>query len=64
MRLAAREAPTLDVGLVAIAAALRLPKGSALALFAAGRLAGLIAHAREQRGAGHLVRPRARFVAP
>jgi citrate synthase len=62
MRAAGREGPTLDVGLVAVAQALRLPRGSAGAIFAIGRTGGWIAHALEQRRAGHLLRPRARYV--
>lgn len=54
--------PNLDVGLCAVAYALRLPRGGATALFAAGRSAGWLAHAFEQRDAGFLLRPRARFV--
>lgn len=64
MNLAARELPTVDVGTVALAAALGLPRGSALAIFACGRLAGWVAHALEQRQDGHLLRPRARYVGP
>ena len=64
MSLAARELPTVDVGTVALAAALGLPRGSALAIFACGRLAGWIAHALEQRQDGHLLRPRARYIGP
>lgn len=62
MELVARERPTLDVGLVALAAALGLPRGGALAMFACGRVAGWIAHALEQRAAGFILRPRARYV--
>jgi citrate synthase len=62
MELVVRERPTLDVGLVALAAALGLPRGGALAMFACGRLAGWIAHALEQRAAGFVLRPRARYV--
>lgn len=62
MELVARERPTLDVGLVALASALGLPRGGALALFACGRSAGWIAHALEQRAAGFILRPRARYV--
>ena len=58
-----QEEPTLDAGLVAIAAALGLPRGSSLALFALGRTAGWIAHAAEQRQSGQVLRPRARYVA-
>lgn len=61
--LAGYEPPTVDVGLVALAAALRLPAGSALAIFAIGRMAGWIAHALEQRRAGFVLRPRARYTA-
>jgi citrate synthase len=56
------ERPTVDVGLVALACALRLPPGSASALFALGRCAGWVAHALEQREAAFLLRPRARYV--
>lgn len=62
MDLVARERPTIDVGLVALASALGLSRGSALAIFACGRVAGWIAHALEQRAAGFLLRPRARYV--
>lgn len=64
MALGAYAYPTVDMGLVALAAALRLPPGGSVALFAAGRLAGWIAHALEQRSAGHALRPRARYVGP
>jgi citrate synthase len=33
-------------------------------MFAVGRSAGWIAHALEQRAAGFLLRPRARYVGP
>jgi citrate synthase len=62
MALAGQPAPTVDLGLVAIARALRLPAGSALAIFATGRVAGWIAHVAEQREAAFLLRPRARYV--
>lgn len=64
MELVARERPTVDVGLVALSAALGLPRGAPLAIFACGRVAGWIAHALEQRAAGFLLRPRARYVEP
>ncbi|AIP62534.1 citrate/2-methylcitrate synthase [Burkholderia thailandensis] len=54
--------PTIDFALVALERALALPPGAALALFAAGRVAGWIAHALEQRADGKLIRPRARYV--
>ena len=49
---------------VALASALELPPGSAIGLFALGRSAGWIAHAMEQRAAGYMLRPRARYVGP
>jgi citrate synthase len=57
-------APTLDAGLVALCHCLELPKGSAAAIFALGRCAGWVAHALEQRAAGYVLRPRARYVGP
>jgi citrate synthase len=62
MSLASASPPTIDIGLVALASALRLDPGGAVALFAAGRAAGWIAHALEQRAAGFTLRPRARYV--
>jgi len=56
--------PNLDLGLVALAASLGLPRGSAKAMFAIGRSAGWVAHILEQRRAGFLLRPRARYVGP
>ncbi|MBF5042171.1 helix-turn-helix domain-containing protein [Aggregicoccus sp. 17bor-14] len=53
-----------DFGLVAAALAAGLPPGSATALFALGRTAGWVAHVLEQRAAGFLLRPRARYVGP
>jgi citrate synthase len=64
MREAGRPAPTVDVGLAAITCSLALPRGSGTALFAVGRTAGWIAHAFEQRAAGFLLRPRARYIGP
>jgi citrate synthase len=58
------EPPTVDLGLVAVAAAAGLPPGSAAALFALGRTAGWVAHVLEQREAGFMLRPRARYVGP
>ena len=53
--------PSIEVGLVALSAALRLPERSAGALWALGRCAGWIAHVQEQRLAGFVLRPRARY---
>jgi citrate synthase len=58
------EPSATELGLVALAAALELPRGAATAIFAVGRCAGWIAHALEQRAAGYLLRPRARYVGP
>ncbi|OJH36289.1 citrate/2-methylcitrate synthase [Cystobacter ferrugineus] len=62
MREAGYPAPTVDLGLVALASALGLPAGAAAALFAVGRAAGWVAHVLEQREQGELLRPRARYV--
>ncbi|MFZ5896631.1 MAG: citrate/2-methylcitrate synthase [Myxococcota bacterium] len=62
MALAGGEPPTVDLGLVALAAALELPAGSAGALFALGRALGYVAHVFEQREQGFLLRPRAHYV--
>ncbi|MDP8958300.1 MAG: citrate synthase family protein [Actinomycetota bacterium] len=60
MEEAGRGAPNVDFGLVALVAALGLPAGAAVGLFAVARCAGWIAHALEQYEAGVLLRPRAR----
>jgi len=54
--------PNVDFALVSIADALGLSAGSAILIFAVGRTAGWIAHALEQREAGYMLRPRARFT--
>ncbi len=54
---------TIDVGLVALCEALELRPGAAVGLFAVGRCAGWVAHAKEQYEAGYVVRPRARYLA-
>jgi citrate synthase len=56
--------PNIDAAPVAMEHHLRLPPGSALAVFAAGRTAGWIAHALEQRRDGRLIRPRASYAGP
>lgn len=55
-------APTVDVGLLALAYALDRPPEDASAIFCVGRSAGWIAHIFEQRGSQALLRPRARYV--
>ena len=57
-------APTLDAGLVTLCHCLALPRGTAATIFALGRTAGWVAHALEQRAAGYVLRPRARYVGP
>ncbi len=54
--------PTVDVGLAALVAAVGAPASVGAGLFAVARSAGWLAHALEQRSAGHLLRPRARYV--
>ena len=52
--------PSLELGLVAIAQALNLPRRSAANLWAVARSIGWVAHVIEQRLSGHTIRPRAR----
>jgi citrate synthase len=54
--------PNIDLMLAAICHAHALPATPALVMFAAGRLAGWLAHALEQQAEGKLIRPRARYV--
>ncbi len=56
------EHPNLDFGLVILSRALKLPSGSALAMFALGRTMGWIGHAIEQYLADWLIRPRATYI--
>jgi citrate synthase len=56
--------PTIDFALVALCSALNMPPGSALALFALGRIVGWIGHAIEQYQLDQLIRPRARYHGP
>jgi citrate synthase len=55
-------APTVDVGIAALVAALGISPPSGSGLFAVARTAGWLAHALEQRAAGYILRPRARYV--
>jgi citrate synthase len=57
-------APNCDIGLAALVAALGARPTAASGLFAIARSAGWLAHALEQRVAGFLLRPRARYVGP
>ena len=51
----------IAAALVVLSAALDLPRHSAAALWALGRVAGQVAHVIEQRSQGFLLRPRARY---
>ena len=52
--------PSLELGLVALAQALQLPRRSAANLWAVARSIGWVAHVIEQRLSGSAIRPRAR----
>lgn len=54
----------VDVGLAALVATLGISPAAGSGLFAVARTAGWIAHALEQRAAGYVLRPRARYVGP
>jgi len=54
--------PNVDFMLSAICLVHGLPAQPALSMFAAGRLAGWLAHALEQQTLGRLIRPRARYT--
>jgi len=54
--------PSVEAGLVVLCSALRLPHRSAGAILAIARCAGWIAHVIEQRLAGVMLRPRARYL--
>ncbi|MDB5932535.1 MAG: citrate synthase, partial [Polaromonas sp.] len=56
--------PRQELAMVVLARAMGLPQQAPAALFVLGRLAGWVAHVQEQRAAGTLLRPRAKFVAP
>ncbi|HEX7803528.1 MAG TPA: citrate synthase family protein [Pseudoxanthomonas sp.] len=54
--------PNIDFLLASICQAHALPATPALVMFAAGRLAGWLAHALEQQALGRLIRPRASYT--
>lgn len=56
------KAPSTDVALAALADVYDLGVEGGLILFAAGRVAGWLAHALEQQASGGLIRPRASYV--
>lgn len=51
-----------ELAVIVACQALRLPPGSAAALFLVARMAGWVAHVLEQRLSPSLIRPRAKFV--
>jgi len=54
--------PSVDIGLAALIAELGAPPSAGSGLFAVARSAGWLAHALEQRAAGWVLRPRARYT--
>lgn len=56
------QAPSTDFALAALANVYELGPDAGLVIFAAGRVAGWIAHALEQQTDGDLIRPRASYV--
>jgi citrate synthase len=56
--------PNVDFALAALARAYALPREAPLRLFTLARSVGWAAHALEQIGEGHLIRPRATYVGP
>jgi citrate synthase len=56
--------PRHELALVVLGMAIGLPKNTAGALFTLARTVGWVAHVREQRLAGTLLRPRAKFMSP
>ncbi len=54
--------PNIDFALAAICFVHALDQTPALVMFAAGRVAGWLAHALEQQAQGGLIRPRARYT--
>ena len=54
--------PSVDVGLSALVASLGVSPAAGSGLFAVARSAGWLAHVLEQRAAGYLLRPRARYT--
>jgi citrate synthase len=56
--------PRIELALAVTAVALRLPPGAAAGLYTLGRIAGWVAHINEQRLAGYVIRPRARYASP
>jgi citrate synthase len=56
------EKPNCDAALSAMTRELGLPDEATFSIFALARMTGWLAHAMEQREAGRIIRPRARYV--
>ena len=54
--------PNCDAALAAMTRELGLPDDAPFSIFALARMAGWLAHAMEQREAGRIIRPRARYT--
>ncbi len=54
--------PRFEMSLAALSITLRLPPRSVAGIYTLGRVAGWVAHISEQRLAGYLIRPRAKFT--
>jgi citrate synthase len=52
----------IDLGLICLADAIGLPPTAASAIWLTGRCAGWVAHVLEQRLAGFVIRPRAKYI--
>ena len=57
-----KQYPRFELALALLTTALRLPLGAAGGIYTLGRVAGWVAHISEQRLAGFLIRPRAKFI--
>jgi citrate synthase len=57
-----KQYPRFELALALLTTTLGLPAGAAGGIYTLGRIAGWIAHVSEQRLAGFLIRPRARFT--
>jgi len=57
-----KQHPRFELALALLSTALRLPPGAAGGIYTLGRVAGWVAHISEQRLAGFLIRPRAKFM--
>lgn len=56
------EKPNCDAALAAMTRELDLPSEATFSIFALARMTGWLAHAMEQREAGRIIRPRARYT--